>query len=233
MMNLKGKGEGFRIISIRRIRAFREHLIKWYPKGGRVFPWRKPTATVYEKIISEILLQRTRAETVANIFPKFILAYPSWRRLANASEVELHAYLKPIGLWRRRTIVIQALSNKMAQRNGHFPRSRDEIVTLPGVGQYIGNAIMIFCHGKNYPLLDTNMARVLERYFGPRILADIRYDPYLQDLAYRVVQDTDPMVINWAILDLAAKICLIRNPQCNVCPIRRGCQHLKSTLEVV
>lgn len=232
-MNIKVNKDGSHKILLRRIRSFRERLINWYPEGGRAFPWRKPSATNYERIISEILLQRTKAESVATMFPKFISAYPSWRRLAKASDDELNAYLKPIGLWRRRTKVIQELSNKMTQRNGHFPQNIDEVVNLPGVGQYIGNAIMIFCNGQNYPLLDTNMARVLERYFGPRILADIRYDPYLQNLAYRVVQDSDAKVINWAILDLAAKICIIRNPQCNICPVKRGCQYLKSDTKVM
>jgi adenine-specific DNA glycosylase len=53
------------------------------------------------------------------------------------------------------------------------------------------------------------LARVLERVFGPRRLSDIRYDPYLQDLALRIVQHKDPARINWAFLDLAAMICTI------------------------
>ena len=80
----------------------------------------------------------------------------------------------------------------MTRRKGRFPKDPREIGNLPGVGQYIRNAIMIFAQGKNFPLLDTNMSRVLERYFGPRMLADIRYDPYLQGLANEVVQDTVP-----------------------------------------
>ncbi len=208
-----------------KILAFREKLTKWYPEGGRMFPWRKPGATIYEIIISEVLLQRTKAETVARFFPSFIRKYSSWRKLSRATDEQLQAYLKPIGLWRRRAAVIRKLSFEMTKRNGHFPREPKEIETLPGIGQYIRNAIMIFCNGQNYPLLDTNMARILERYFGPRDLADIRYDPYLQDLASRVVQDTDPKMINWAILDLAATICKIRNPACIKCPLKHGCRY--------
>jgi A/G-specific adenine glycosylase len=232
-MDLKTKEKCLRKISKRRIHAFREKLIEWYPKGGRIFPWRKPNTTVYERIITEILLQRTKAETVANIYPKFIRTYPSWRKLTKATENELQEFLKPIGLWRRRAIVIKALSTRMVQNNGRFPNNIEKIENLPGIGQYIRNAILIFNNGQNYPLLDANMARVLERYFGPRKLVDIRYDPYLQNLASQVVQDVDPKVINWAILDLAAKICMIRTPQCSICPIRHGCKHLINTLEIV
>jgi len=63
------------------------------------------------------------------------------------------------------------------------------------------------------------MARVLERYFGPRKLADIRYDPYLQKLAHRVVDCEAPAAVNWAILDLAALVCKARGPRCSQCPL--------------
>ena len=95
------------------------------------------------------------------------------------------------------------------------------------MGQYVARAILLFCHGQPEPLLDTNMARVLERYFGPRQLADIRHDPYLQELSRRVVAAGDPVVINWAILDLGAMVCKPRTPECNACPLKRGCQFRK------
>jgi len=74
-------------------------------------------------------------------------------------------------------------------------------------------------------LLDVNMARVLERYFGPRKLvdmADIRYDPYLQTLSWQVVK-TRPVGLNWAILDLGAMICTANNLKCSSCPMASTC----------
>lgn len=115
----------------------------------------------------------------------------------------------------------------MARRNGRFPRDRQEIEGLPGVGQYIANAIQLFCHGEPMPLLDVNMARVLERYFRPRQLADIRYDPYLQELSLRIVNCNDPQQMNWAILDFAGIICKVKDPKHEICPLSKGCFFLK------
>ena len=100
---------------------------------------------------------------------------------------------------------------------------RIDIEELPGVGQYIANAILLFCHGEAQPLLDAGMARVLERVFGSRKLADIRHDPYLQGLAFEIVQCEKAREINWAILDLAATTCLVRKPRCDECPIFSMC----------
>ena len=215
-------------IDINNIRLFQKNLLRWYDFHGRKFPWRKSTTIKYQYIIAEILLQRTRAETVAIFFLDFIRDFPSWKQLKEADKEKLQHYLQPIGLWRRRAASIHSLAQEMASRNGRFPRDRKEIEELPGIGQYITNAVLLFCHGEPQPLLDTNMARVLERVFGPRKLSDIRYDPYLQDLALKVVCCETPKEINWAILDLAAMVCLIRNPHCQECPLLIICRWRKA-----
>lgn len=201
----------------------RRKLLCWFEARGRKFPWRDSSVTKYQQVIAEILLQRTRAETVAKIFPKFIENFPSWKHLQSASLSYLQLHLKPVGLWRRRSSSLQALSCAMVKKKGCFPKKRKEIEALPGVGQYIASSVMLFFHGIPEPLLDVNMARVLERVFGPRKLADIRYDSYLQELARKVVQCSKPIQMNWAILDLAATTCLIKNPLCSECPLSSFC----------
>ena len=155
--------------------------------------------------------------------PVVLKAYPSWRHLADATERELQQFLQPLGLWRRRATSIVALAREMRRRRGRFPVSREKVEALPGVGQYIANAILLFCHGEPQPLLDVNMARVLERNFGSRNLVDIRYDPYLQALAAKALSKTDPSNLNWAILDLAGLVCLSREPLCRKCPLVSSC----------
>ena len=207
---------------------FRRKLLSWFRSYGRTFLWRDESAGDYVKILSEVLLQRTRAEVVAAFLPAFIERYPSWDKLAVATEEDLRQCLQPLGLWRRRAASLEKLAGEMAKRGGRFPSTREEIEQLPNVGQYIANAILLFCHGEPQPLLDVNMARVLERFFGPRKLADIRYDPYLQLLAKTVVTSKAPAVINWAILDHATLICKISNPQCYLCPVVDRCQFAKN-----
>lgn len=168
-------------------------------------------------------MQRTRAEVVAGFLPRFVEQFPSWDELAKATEEDLRTYLQPIGLWRRRAASLQKLAAEMVRREGQFPSERDEIEELPGVGQYIANSVMLFCYGEAQPLLDVNMARVLERFFGPRKLADIRYDPYLQELARAVVRSGNPAAVNWAILDHATLVCKIVKPSCPTCPVFEKC----------
>jgi len=208
-----------------RVNTFRKLLLVWFRKEGRTFPWRDPDASQYVRVISEVLLQRTRAETVAIFFPRFVHRFPGWNHLATATDDQLRAFLEPIGLWRRRAVSLRSLGNEMHAREGRFPSTRAEIEALPGIGQYIASAVMLFCHGDRQPLLDVNMARVLERCFGARKLVDIRYDPWLQALSRRIVEHRRAAQINWAILDLASKICTIRQPQCTSCPLSSCCRY--------
>lgn len=213
----------FPIPSPKKLSHLRSKLLHWFEDNGRIFPWRKTALSKYQIVISEILLQRTRAETVASFSPSFVDEFPSWKQLNNSSICRIQQYLQPIGLWRQRASVLHALAKAMVKKNGRLPKNRKEIEALPGVGQYIANAILLLCHGEPQPLLDANMARVLERVFGSRKLADIRYDPYLQEISLKVVQCNKAKQINWAILDLAAIVCRIRNPRCCACPLMSMC----------
>ncbi len=212
-----------------KIADLQRSLLNWFGTFGRAFPWRKKRATKYQKVIAEVLLQRTKADVVGRMFPAFVAKFPSWKKLATCSESELEEILRPLGLWKRRAASLGALTQIMARRRGRYPKERDEIEQLPGVGQYICNAILMFDQGQCQPLLDVNMARVLERVFRPRSLSDIRYDPYLQSLAMNIVAHSQPSNLNWAFLDLASSICTIRSPKCPMCPLVRTCCFAQST----
>ena len=207
------------------IEVFQKKIMMWFEENGRSFPWRNPSANNYHKIISEVLLQRTQATTVSKFFPSFIQKYPSWKKLGLASEPELQEALKPIGLYKQRADRMYKLAQEMKKRKGRFPKSREEVEDMPMMGQYITNAYELFILKKTSPLLDVNMARVLERYFGPRKLADIRYDPYLQNLSKRIVEYHEKNQINWAILDFASLICKKRKPKCGICPMCNRCNY--------
>ncbi len=208
---------------LKKILWFRNKVLTWYDIEGRHFPWRNKSATKYQIISAEILLQRTKAETVAGFYPLFFKQFPSWKALSHASKDEIGAFIKPIGLWRQRSRTLSSLSKAMVNLSERFPKTRKEIEMLPGVGQYIANAIEMFCNSTPRPLLDVNMARVLERFFGPRKLADIRYDPYLQKLSHRVISIKKAKELNWAILDFASIVCRSRQPLCKYCFLNRGC----------
>ncbi len=206
-----------------RITKARAKLLEWFNVQGRDFPWRRPGASQYERICVEVLLQRTRAETVDGVYASFFDRYPDWASLAAAPIGELEEVLRPLGLWRRRAKSIGALAAYASHHKGVFPVIDAELAKVPAVGQYVANAIQLFQQGKAKPLVDVNMARFIERYLRARRLSDIRHDPWLQEACHWLVKCEDPVGINWATLDHAALTCRARTPRCGSCMLRGTC----------
>src|SRR5690349_20790111 len=188
-------------VSSEKILFFQKNLLNWYKTNGRKFYWRRKGLSNYQYVIAEVLLQRTKAETIALFYPKFIFEFPNWKSLASSNLQKIEDYLRPIGLYRQRSVRLHNLAVEMVKRNGRLPKDRQELESIPFMGQYIANAVELIIFNEPIPLIDVNMARVLERFFGPRQLADIRYDPYLQRLSYKIVEHESAKEINWAVLD--------------------------------
>lgn len=212
----------------RQTKLMQQSLRKWYAAHGRQFVWRSTRCSTYKKVLAEILLQRTRAETVASFLPTFLNRFRNWATLAAASRATLEAALRPIGLSSRRAETLHALAIEMVARRGELPATYTELVRLSGVGQYIANAILVTVHKRQAPMLDVNMARVIERCCGPRKLVDIRHDPHLRTLSRSLVRCRDSCHINWAVLDLGALVCTPRNPLCEACPLRKLCRYAQN-----
>jgi A/G-specific adenine glycosylase len=217
-------------INEKKIKELQEKLLDWYTTEGREFPWRAEGLSDYQIIIAETLLQRTKAETVAKFYTKFIDEYPTWDSIVEEDSASIEEYIKPIGLYHQRSFRLINLAKEMIKRGGRLPRIREELDSIPFMGQYIANAVELVIFNRPTPLIDVNMARLLERYFGPRKMADIRYDPYLQKLSYKIVNHLKAKEINWAILDFAALVCKARTPLCDECKLNRSCSYYKTQL---
>lgn len=200
-------------------------LLYWYEKHGRSYPWRQ-TRDPYRVLVTEMMLQRTKSDQVARIYTEFLQKYPNPSALANSELEEVERLLLPLGLrWRARKI--WELGRALMERfNGVVPDSYEELLTLPGVGQYAAAAVLCFAYGKNLPVIDANVCRVVSRIFNLKPAGEARRDRRLvqkiQDLHAYVPPEKCPQY-NWAILDLAAMVCLPRKPLCPNCPLNDVC----------
>ncbi len=211
-----------------KIYFFQSSMLDWSIDHLRDFPWRKTNITNYQIVISEILLQRTKAETVEKIYRKFLKQYPSWKSIASSNLSAIEQALKPIGLYKQRASRLKALATELRERAGRLPKTREELSKLPLMGQYLINSVLLQIYNEYHPLLDVNMARVLERFFYPRKLADIRYDKELQALAYNIANHPESKRINWSIIDFAAIVCKARNPSCRNCTVKAECDFYRT-----
>lgn len=214
---------------------FAEKLLRWYQENKRdYFPWRK-TKDPYKILIAEMMLQKTTSKQVAKLFDKFVEKYPSPASLADAPVADIEAEITPLGMEHRRALRFKQWAQRIVEEYaGKVPRSKDALISLPGVGDYIANAILCLAYNDNVPLLDTNVVRVLQRFFGiTSTKARARTDKALWKTYQQMVPKGNARDFNLAVLDFAALICTARNPKHKICPVNDMCQFMKTVgLEV-
>ena len=196
----------------------RIRVLGWASDHGRDFPWRH-VSDEYGVAVTEILLQQTTAAAVGRMYERFFCKFPGWTEMAAADVTELRAEVAHLGLGERRAARLSELASWVVENGGSLPSDREGLEAIPGVGQYVASAVLSQVHMEPEPLLDVNMARVLECVFGERERADLRDDPWLQHLARRVFPGTEA---GWAVLDFAAAVCKPR-PLCQECPLAERC----------
>lgn len=105
---------------VEKIEFLQDKLLTWYKTSGRRFYWRRKGLSQYQYIIAEVLLQRTKAETIAKFYPLFIAEFPNWSSLANAELVAIEIFLKPVGLYTQRALRLRNLAKEMVKRKGRI-----------------------------------------------------------------------------------------------------------------
>ncbi len=144
---------------------FFQKLVAWYDENARDLPWRK-TNDPYAIWVSEVMLQQTQVERVKVFFVRFMKRFPRIRDLAEAEWSEVLEYWRGLGYYRRARNLHAAAKIMVAECEGVFPKSIDELRKLPGVGVYTAAAVASFAFGEMVPALDTNLQRFFSRLFG-------------------------------------------------------------------
>lgn len=204
------------------IRIFRNKISRWFERNKRIYPWRN-TRDPFRVLIAEIMLRRTKADQVKEVYQRLFAEYPDIRALAKAKNKKLERILYHLGLkWRRsafRTIA-QELREKYQYR---VPETREELMTLPGVGEYVAGAVLSIAYNKKEWIADSNIVRLFKRYFGINTSKEGRRDKHVIEIAKVYSSGRNPRKSNLAILDFTALICIPKNPKCSLCPLTSSC----------
>jgi len=110
--------------------------------------------------------------------------------------------------------------------NGEIPQEKAEILKLPHVGPYIANAVMCFAYDMDYPLVDTNIIRVIKRVFSFKSSKKRpREDPQMWKTVSMLIPQGKGRDFNFAMLDFAASVCLLKKPKCSECQLQTICSY--------
>jgi len=201
----------------------REALLAWYRQYRRDLPWRR-TRDPYAILVSEMMLQQTRVDTVIPYYEDFMRRYPDAAALAAAETDEVLSQWAGLGYYRRARNLQAAARHVVTRYAGNFPEEVQALRELPGVGAYTAGAVASIAFDRPEPVLDGNVTRLLCRVFGIRDEISARAtQARLWGLATELAQGPSPGDLNQALMEFGSLRCTPRSPNCAPCPVRRHC----------
>ena len=210
-------------------------LLTWYRANARALPWRE-TRDPYPIWVSEIMLQQTRVAAVLGYYDRFLRAFPTVEALAAAGEEQLMKLWEGLGYYSRARNLQKAA--KLVAAAGAFPDTYEELLELPGIGEYTAAAIAAAAFGKREAAVDGNVLRVMTRLTDchddvadPKVKRRIRQ----QLEAVMPTEEADIRIFSQATMELGATVCVPNGaPKCEVCPVRELCLgHARGTAELL
>ena len=203
-------------------------ILKWYDLNKRLLPWRINVSLKkrqYYTLVSEFMLQQTQVATVIPYFNRFIKDIPNLKALSKIQNKKLIKIWEGLGYYSRVRNLKKAAQKIVKNFNGKLPDNFEDLISLPGIGNYTASAILSIAFDKPYIPLDGNIERVMKRYLYLKKEKDIQKDNLLKKKSI-FGMSSRPSDYAQALMELGALICKPTNPLCHRCPISKNCKSL-------
>ena len=209
-----------------------ELLLPWYRENRRDLPWRADRDP-YHIWLSEIMLQQTRVEAVKGYYAQFLAVLPGIKDLAVCEEDALHKLWEGLGYYSRVRNLKKAARVIMEQYDGIFPRKYEEVIRLPGIGEYTAGAICSIAFGQPVPAVDGNVLRVLSRLCNDASPIDLPETKRKVRERLLAIYPEEAGDFTQSLMELGATVCgPNRKPDCENCPCAAVCKgYLAGTAE--
>ena len=193
-------------------------LLNWFYLNKRNLPWRRGRSP-YRVWVSEIMLQQTQVKTVIPYYKKWIKKYPTLKSFKESSFDDVIKIWEGLGYYSR----CQNMFNAAKLIKSTFPNNYDDLVKLPGIGDYTAKTILAIAFKKNLVGVDTNLERI-----GYRILGLKTKTKRNQKRVIRFLEENqcpkNPGDYNEALMDLGSSLCKVSITYCNQCPLKNICK---------
>lgn len=196
--------------------VFKKELKKWYFHNHRSFSWRN-TNNPWKILLIETLSQQTQLDRANHYYEQFIDKYPTPKHMANETKTQILKLWSGLG-YNNRAMRLHETAKIIAKTG--FDDLYPDFTVLPGVGPYTNSALLSFAYGEKVIAVDTNIKRILQRFFKIKDKDIKNFILVNQNTFLHRFESRD---FNQALMDLGATICRSKNPKCMICPLERSC----------
>ena len=209
--------------------AISHTLMAWFDDNARDLPWREVDRDPWGVLVSEVMLQQTPVSRVEPIWREWMQLWPTPAAMAAASPADVLTKWDRLGYPRRALWLRECATVITNEHAGAVPSTYNELIALPGIGDYTASAVLAFAFKQRAIVLDTNVRRVISRIeFGhalPRTSAPTAVERAAADALWPTA-DTQAAHAAIAFMEFGSLICQARTPQCERCPVSQDCAWL-------
>lgn len=183
-------------------------------------------STPYQLLISTMLAAQSTDKRVNIVTQDLFRDYPTAQQISCLSISQLEKYIRTVGLYKSKAGNILKTSKILTEKyNGDIPSTREELMSLPGVGRKTANVVLSIA--KNVPAIavDTHVFRVSNR-IG---LADATNVEKTEEQLMQVIPQGKWSAAHHWLIWHGRKICKARKPACPECPLLNLCAFIKKT----
>ena len=199
------------------------NITEWFEREARDLPWRD-NASPWAVLVSEFMLQQTPVVRVLPVYEAWIDRWPTPAALANSSTGEAVRAWGRLGYPRRALRLHAAATAIVVDHGGEVPNGIDDLLALPGVGEYTAAAVASFAFGQRHRVLDTNVRRVFARIVSAEQFPAPSLTVTERELAASLMPEHHAHRWAAATMELGALICTARVPLCAECPVADLCR---------
>jgi len=208
----------------RTMEAF-EKMYEMFPEAHGELQHKNP----YELLIAVILSAQATDVSVNKATPALFQAFPTPEALAKAPLEEIIPKIKTIGLYRNKAKNIKACAQQLIDHfGGQVPQTREELVSLPGVGRKTANVVLGDAFGVPAIAVDTHVERVTKRLRICKLDASVQE---VEQTLMKKVPENLWVKTHHTLIFFGRYHCTARSPRCEVCPLLDMCQDGKMRMK--
>lgn len=203
--------------------ALQKSILQWFRINARDLAWRDPATSAWGILLSEVMSQQTPVARVEPIWLEWMAKWPTPEDFAKASTDEVLRAWGKLGYPRRALRLLECAREIVEKHSGRVPDTVEELLALPGIGDYTARAVAAFAFQQNVPVVDTNVRRVYKRAVEGRFLQGTASKKELVHVAAILPVDNGPE-FSAGIMELGALVCTATSPKCATCPLFELCE---------
>ena len=207
-----------------------KNILAWYDNNKRTLPWRvskKSKKSLYYRVLSEFMLQQTQVKTVIPYFKVFLNNFPTLKSLSLSNKTRVLKLWEGLGYYRRARNLLATSKILVNKYNSKLPKNLVDVIKLPGIGDYTGNALLAFIYNHPTIAIDGNVKRVFSRILNKNE-SKIDFKKLIEINKKNLFKTKRNSDFVEALMEFGALICKPKEPKCFNCSIKNMCKYFKA-----